>query len=125
MGSWVVLLLSACLFVSTAPIHSYRTKVAEEYANRRLECFSYLKNYMPPRDVNLTDEWLYRHVDTALIPWYCGEVYPTGPSCSVHTPWVRQVPWDIYLNDILPYARCSYGTLAHHPWVMPGLARKQ
>lgn len=94
MFSWVAPVVSACLVLGTVPVHSARFGVPTDPAMARLECFDYLKAYLPPRDVNLTDAWLFHMVDMALLPRLLPQL-----------PWARQVPWDIFLNDVLPYAR--------------------
>lgn len=94
MFSRCAILATACLLFGTLPVHSEGLEAPSDPAKARLECFEYLKAYLPPRDVNLTDDWLYRMVDLALLP----RTHPT-------MPWAGQVPWDIFLNDVLPYAR--------------------
>lgn len=85
---------TACLLLGTTPVHSVGLGTPSERAKARLECFEYLKAYLPPRDINLTDAWLYRNVDMALLT-------RTQPDW----PWISQVPWGMFLNDVLPYAR--------------------
>jgi hypothetical protein len=98
MLSRVVQVVTACLLLGTRVVHGFGVLGPDYPEKGRLECFNYLKSYLPPRDVNLTDEWLNRNVDMALIPRF-----------SNSTPWAHQVPWDLFLNDVLPYARYCMG----------------
>lgn len=83
----VVLLLSTgiCLGATSNP-------EPKDIAQARLEGLAFLTTYRPQRDANLSLLFLQRNVDLAL-------------EARVATAWAKQVPWPLFLNDVLPYAR--------------------
>lgn len=88
---WVRLLSVSCLFLvaSTAPSSSLEPLDIQE---ARKQSISFLDMHRPSRDANLSQVFLQRNVDLAL-------------EARAAEPWAKEVPWDLFLNDVLPYAR--------------------
>lgn len=56
------------------------------------QCLAFLRLHMPPPDRDtLSDAFLMSNVRLAL-------------AARAATPWAAAVPWDIFLNDVLPYS---------------------
>eukprot|EP00884_Botryococcus_braunii_P010761 jgi/Botrbrau1/19687/Bobra.0003s0048.1 len=87
---WIRLLSVSCLFLvaNTAPSSSLEPLGIEE---ARLQSLSFLLVHRPLSDANLSQTFLQRNIDLAL-------------EARVAKPWAQQVPWDLFLNDVLPYA---------------------
>lgn len=64
----------------------------KDIGQARLEGLAFLTSYRPQRDANLSLLFLQRNVDLAL-------------EARLATTWAKTVPWHLFLNDVLPYAR--------------------
>jgi hypothetical protein len=55
------------------------------------ESYEFLMKYMPEHDKDLPDMFIASNIGLALKARFA-------------TSWAREVPWDIFLNNVLPYA---------------------
>ena len=68
---------------------------ADLQAAQRLECDAFLRRFMPATDRgNLSEQYLSDTIDWAL-------------TARAEHAWAAAVPFDIFLNDVLPYARLT------------------
>eukprot|EP00300_Choanocystis_sp_HF-7_P025014 c26637_g1_i1.p1 GENE.c26637_g1_i1~~c26637_g1_i1.p1 ORF type:complete len:300 (+),score=60.04 c26637_g1_i1:45-944(+) len=83
--------------IPIAAIQALRANDESEFA----DCLYFLLTTMSKPDLeNLTVGYLFDNIDRALEARYA-------------TDWAQQVPWDIFLNDVLPYASL---TEPRDPW---------
>jgi hypothetical protein len=91
---WAASFAIACLFVGSARVEGLGSLGPTEPDKAKEECINYLKAHRPARDLNLSDDFLLRNVELALY-------------ARAESTWAQQVPWELFLNDVLPYARYS------------------
>lgn len=62
-----------------------------QHGDQLLQCLDFLKQHMPARDEGqVSEELLVEHAQLAL-------------QARQSNTWAAEVPWDIFLNDVLPY----------------------
>ena len=66
-----------------------------KFGQVRAECISFLQHAWPPKDAErLSKDYLQETADLAL------EAHSSNG-------WAKAVPWPLFLNYVLPYARCT------------------
>jgi hypothetical protein len=88
---WVRLLSVSCLFLVARRAAAFGTE-PKSIEEARIQSLLFLQMHRPQKDANLSQTFLQRNVDAAL-------------EARAAKPWAKQVPWDLFINDVLPYAR--------------------
>jgi hypothetical protein len=92
MSVWATPLLASCLLLAARPLWASAGLGPSDIQLQQAESLRFLETHRPQRDANLNELFLQRNVDLAL-------------AARAASPWARQVPWELFLNSVLPYVR--------------------
>ena len=74
------------------PFQVLRTAQAKPETQPVDTCFAFLNQYKPGWDDGISDTYLTQNIALAL-------------AARALSSWAAEVPWLVFLNDVLPYAR--------------------
>jgi hypothetical protein len=92
MSVWATPLVASCLLLTARPLWASGGSGPSDIQLQQAESIRFLETHRPQRDANLNEAFLQRNVDMAL-------------AARVASPWAQQVPWELFLNYVLPYVR--------------------
>ncbi|WP_338690458.1 transglutaminase domain-containing protein [Haloferula helveola] len=88
----ILFLLATATFAVAGPTDEFITAAKEKHGNFGEKAAKFLVEHMPEKDrESLSAEFLTENLDLAL-------------KARETFPWAKEVPEDIFLNDVLPYA---------------------